>query len=255
MNGGSKTLDRALSRLGACSRSQARIAIASGRVQVNGRRVVDAATWVDVGKDRIVLDGQPVQARRKEIWMLHKPVGLVTTSHDELGRDTVHSLLPRDLPWLAPVGRLDQETSGLLLFTNDSDLANAITSPATGLAKTYEVRCRGALGTAVLEHLARGVALDDGPTLPASVERLDGDARTTTLRLVITEGRNRQVRRMVAAVGSQVLALHRSRVGPLALGDLALGAARRLTTAETQALRAAVRPNRDRCRTSRDRAR
>lgn len=255
MTGGSKTLDRALSRLGACSRSQARSAIAAGRVQVNGKRVVDADTWVDIGRDQLALDGEPVRARPKEIWLLHKPVGVVTTSSDELGRDTVHALLPPDLPWLAPVGRLDLDTSGLLLFTNDSDLANAITAPATKLPKTYEVCCDGCIDDASLTRLARGVQLDDGPTLPAKVDRLGGDDRTTLLRLVITEGRNRQVRRMVAAIGSHVLALHRPRIGPLTLGDLPVGAARRLTAAEVDALRAAVRSNRGRSRTNPGRAR
>ncbi len=254
---GKKTLDRALSRTGACSRSQARDAIAAGRVQVNGRTVRDPDAWVEPGRDRLFLDGAPVRAQKKEVWMLHKPVGVVTTARDEHGRDTVYALLPPDLPWLAPVGRLDRDTSGLLLFTNDSDLAHAITAPESKLPKTYEVRCHGRVGDDAIAHLASGVALDDGPTLPAEVARIEGDDRTTTLRIEITEGRNRQVRRMVMAIGSRVVALHRSRIGPLALGGLEEGACRRLSIAELSALRSALAKGRDprRGRTSPGRAR
>ena len=253
---GRKTLDRVLSRAGLCSRSEAQAAIAAGRVQVNGRVVRDKDLWVDPVRDEVLCDGTALRAKKKEVWMLHKPVGCVTTARDERDRATVYALLPEGLPWLAPVGRLDQDTSGLLLFTNDSDLAHAITDPSTGLEKTYEARCRPALPDEALARLRTGVALDDGPTLPARVERLAGDAASTTLRLSIREGRNRQVRRMVEAVGSSVLALHRAAIGPLALGDLADGAARSLTAEEVRALRAAVRARRDRRpRTSRDRAR
>ena len=259
---GKKTIDRALSRTGACSRSQARQLIETGRVQVNGRVVRDPDAWVDPVRDRLSLDGAAVRAQRKEVWMLHKPVGVVTTASDEHGRDTVYSLLPPDLPWLAPVGRLDQETSGLLLFTNDSDLAHAITEPATELPKTYEVRCKGTIDDGAIARLAAGVELDDGPTRPARVARLAADERTTTLRLVITEGRNRQVRRMITAIGSRVVELHRARIGPLVLGDLPEGSARQLTATELTALRKslgtafspAARDPRHR-RTSRDRGR
>jgi len=239
---GKKTIDRVLSRSGACSRSQARQWIAAGRVKVNGRVVRDPDAWMDPVRDEIALDGAPVRPQRKEVWMLHKPVGVVTTANDEHGRDTVYALLPKDLPWLAPVGRLDQDTSGLLLFTNDSDLAHAITSPGSKLPKTYEVVCHGAVDDDALARLRSGIELDDGPTLPARVERTGADERTTSVRLVITEGRNRQVRRMVMAIGSRVVALHRSRIGPLVLGDLEVGAARRLRADELAALRASLRP-------------
>lgn len=253
---GRKTLDRVLSRAGLCSRSEAQAAIAAGRVQVNGRVVRDAEQWVDPVRDKVLCDGSPLRAQKKEVWMLHKPVGCVTTARDERDRATVYALLPKDLPWLAPVGRLDRDTSGLLLFTNDSDLANTITDPISKLAKTYEVRCRPALEDGAIAQLRSGVVLDDGPTLPARVERLAGDEAATTLRLTITEGRNRQIRRMVEAVGSRVQALHRTAIGPLSLGDLAEGAARALTTDELRALRGSLTARRDRRpRTSRDRAR
>ena len=252
-----KTLDRAMSRAGACSRSEARTAILAGRVLVNGRPVRDPDAWIDIVRDKVLLDGEPLRAVPKEVWLLHKPCGYVTTADDERNRATVYALLPKGLPWLAPVGRLDLDTSGLLLFTNDSDLANAITAPTTKLQKTYVVVCQGRIEDSAARQLAAGVTLHDGPTRPAKVRRLAADATTTTLELVIGEGRNRQVRRMIEAIGSHVITLHRTQIGPLQLGDEPEGHARRLTTAEVDALRAAVRttPGRHRPRTNRGRSR
>ncbi len=253
---GKKTLDRVLSRAGLCSRTQARALIAASRVQVNGHVVRDPDSWIDLVRDHVACDGEPLRARKKEVCMLHKPVGYVTTANDEHDRPTVYSLMPKDTAWLAPVGRLDQDTSGLLLFTNDSDLANAITDPASKLPKTYEVLCEGQLGDEAIAQLAAGVQLDDGPTQPAIVERIGGDEHTTLLRLVVSEGRNRQIRRMVTAIGSRVQALHRTQIGPVCLADLPGGDMRRLLATELQALRAAVTAPRDhrRPRTSPDRA-
>lgn len=252
---GMKTLDRLLARAGLCSRQQARSAIAAGRVAVGGRVVRDPDAWVDPVRDRITCDGEPLRARAKQVWALHKPVGYVTTAADELGRDTVYALLPADATWLSPVGRLDRDSSGLLLFTNDSDLAHAITAPASKLPKTYEVRCKGRLRDEQLARLRAGIDLPDGRTRPAEVERLDADDRSTRLRIVLTEGRNRQVRRMVQAVGSRVLTLHRTRIGPLLLGEQPEGSCRRLDPAEVQALRAAVTTARAALRPSPDAAR
>lgn len=248
---GKKTLDRLLSRVGLCSRNQARQAITEGRVQVNGHVVRDPETWVDVVRDRVSIDGAPLRPRAKEVWVLHKPVGYVTTAADEHGRDTVYALLPDDAAWLAPVGRLDRDSSGLLLFTNDSDLAHAISAPATKLPKTYEVRVKGHPGDEALRQLRKGIDLNDGRTLPCRVEVLDADDRSTRLVMVLTEGRNRQIRRMMMAVGSRVHTLHRTRVGPLALDDQPEGTCRRLFPAEVEALRRAVSgaaapPSRDR---------
>lgn len=237
---GKKTLDRLLSRAGLCSRNQAQRAIRAGRVQVNGRIVRDPEAWCDVVRDRVVVDGEPLRARGKEVWVLHKPVGYVTTAADEHDRDTVYALLPADAAWLAPVGRLDRDSSGLLLFTNDSDLAHAITAPASKLPKTYEVRVKGAPGDDAIARLRNGIELHDGPTLPAKVDVLDADDRSTRLRIVLTEGRNRQIRRMVQAIGSRVHTLHRTAIGPLDLGDQPEGTCRRLTAAEVRALRAAL---------------
>lgn len=235
-----RTLDRALARSGACSRSEAQAAIATGRVTVNGRVVRDPMHWLDPQVDRIGLDGEPVRARPKVVWMLHKPTGYLTTRSDERGRETVYALMADAPGWLGPVGRLDKDTSGLLLFTNDTDLADAITAPRSKLEKRYEVTCATPLSDAQLDQLRRGVVLDDGPTLPARVRRLGTAGDDTRIEVVITEGRNRQVRRMIAAVGSEVAALHRSAIGPLRLGALAEGASRELTAAERDALHAAL---------------
>ncbi len=232
-----KTLDRALSRAGVMSRKQAELAIRDGRVRVNGLRERDPAFWVDLSRDDVRVDEQPL-ARWQPLYLaLHKPAGLVTTRDDEHGRGTVYELL-KDVPaWIAPVGRLDKETSGLLLFTNDTDLAEHVTNPTSSLWKTYEVHARGELDDATLERLASGVTLDDGPTREARVRLLAREAGTTRLALSIHEGRNRQVRRMLEAVGSHVLALHRTAIGPVSLGDLAPGAHRKLRPHEVRALR------------------
>lgn len=238
--GGKRTLDRLICRLGVCSRRQAEAAIRQGRVQVNGRVVREPQTWVDVVRDKVVLDGDAVRARAKETWMLHKPVGIVTTASDEHGRETVYALMPKDLTWLAPVGRLDRDSSGLLLFTNDHDLALAILQPTGKLPKTYDVRIKDHPSDEDVRRLREGIELHDGMTLPAQVDEVERNDRSTVLRFVLTEGRNRQIRRMVMAIGSRVYTLHRTQIGPLVLGDLPAGACRRLTDEELAALRASV---------------
>ncbi len=232
-----KTLDRALSRAGVMSRKQAEQAIRDGRVRVNGLRERDPAFWVDLSRDDVRVDEQPL-ARWQPLYLaLHKPAGLVTTRDDEHGRGTVYELLKQVPAWIAPVGRLDKETSGLLLFTNDTDLAEHVMNPASSLWKTYEVLARGELDDATLARLASGVTLDDGLTREARVRLLAREAATTRLALSIHEGRNRQVRRMLEAVGSHVLALHRTAIGPVSIGDLAPGAHRKLRPHEVRALR------------------
>jgi len=235
-----KTLDRALSRAGAMSRSQAQEAIAAGRVRVNGLRVRDPQVWVDLERDRVELDDAPLQAKALVYFAFHKPVGYVTTRSDERGRATVYELLGELDSWIAPVGRLDRETSGLLLFTNDTDWAERVTNPSSKLFKRYEVLARGALDDVALERLRTGVELDDGRTAPARVERLGEQGTDTRLALAIAEGRNRQVRRMLEAVGSRVQALHRVAIGPLELGALAAGQTRKLKPFEVRALAGSV---------------
>lgn len=233
-----KTLDRALSRAGVMSRTQAEHAIREGRVRVNGLRERDPQFWVDLTRDDVRLDEQPLERWKPLYFALNKPVGLVTTREDERGRATVYTLLADVKAWVAPVGRLDKDTSGLLLFTNDTDLAERITNPQSKLEKTYECLAAGALEDDTLERLRQGVELDDGPTRPARVRRLEDTPTGTRIELTITEGRNRQVRRMLEAVGSRVLALHRVAIGPIRLGELAQGAHRPLTAREVRALKA-----------------
>ncbi len=237
---GGKSLDRLLSRAGLCSRPQAQAAIVAGRVTVNGRVLRDPQAWVDIAHDQVVFDGALLRPRPKEVWALHKPVGYVTTTDDEHGRDTVYTLLPAGMPWLSSIGRLDLESSGLLLFTNDTHFAASLMDPASKLPKVYEVRCKGPLPDAVLVQLRNGVLLHDRMTLPAGVERIDDDDRSTRLRITLVEGRNRQIRRMLMAVCSRVQTLHRVRIGPLELGDHPEGVCRRLSEAEVDSLRAAV---------------
>jgi 23S rRNA pseudouridine2605 synthase len=236
----SRTLDRAVARSGAGSRSQAQAWIAAGRVRVNGLLVRDPATWIDPRSDAITLDGQPLRSAERVHLALHKPLGYLTTRSDPRGRPTVFDLLDADRGWIAPVGRLDVNTSGLLLFTNDSDLADRITDPRGHLPKTYHVTAQGALDEEQLERLRRGVELDDGPTLPAEVRRLPSPDKRARIELVLREGRNRQVRRMLREVGSVVVALERVAIGPLKLGDLASGASRPLSSHELRRLRSAL---------------
>jgi len=231
-----KTLDRWLSRSGWMSRSQAQAAIEAGRVRVNGLRVRDPQTWVDPRSDRVEVDGAALAARAKLYLAVHKPAGYVTTRSDERGRASVYELLGELEQWIAPVGRLDRDTSGLLLFTNDSDWAEHVTNPRSRLFKRYECLAAGELDDEQLARLARGVELDDGPTAPARVRRLGAQGRDTRIELAICEGRNRQVRRMLEVVGSRVRELRRVAIGPLELGALAPGAQRKLKPFEVRAL-------------------
>lgn len=231
-----KTIDRALSRLGLCSRTEARELVLAGRVRLNGVVVRDPERWVRLGVDRLELDRERVAAQQKLYLALHKPVGYVTTRSDPEGRKTVYDLLGDVGRWVAPIGRLDRDTSGLLLFTNDTDFAARLLDPASKVAKRYRVEARGRLDDDALERLRRGVELADGPTLPADVRLLRRSKDRTLFELAIVEGRNRQVRRMVQALGSKVLKLARVAIGPLELGALPPGAQRELAAHERAAL-------------------
>ncbi|MCL6614682.1 MAG: rRNA pseudouridine synthase, partial [Firmicutes bacterium] len=237
----SERLQRYLARAGVASRRAAEEMIRAGLVSVNGRPVTVLGTKIDPDRDEVTIRGRRVEPPAKFVYlMIHKPSGYVTTMRDPEGRPTVASLLPPGLPRVFPVGRLDLETTGLLLFTNDGELAHALLHPSRGVWKTYRARVRGVPSPATLARLRRGVMLEDGPTAPAAVKilsREDGDA---TLAIEIHEGRKRQVRRMLAAVGHPVLALTRIGFGPLALGDLAPGAWRPLRPDEVLALHRAV---------------
>jgi 23S rRNA pseudouridine2605 synthase len=236
-------LARVLSKLGVASRTEAADMIAAGRVAVNGRVARDAEEPTDRDRDRIAVDGRPVTGAAPVYLAMHKPAGVLTTAHDPQGRPTVYGLLPPDLgSWVFPVGRLDGPTSGLLVFTNDARVGNALTDPAIGVPKTYEVKVKGVATAAELESLRRGVALEDGlTTLPAQCRILTSNKGSTWLELTIREGKNRQVRRMGLAIGHEVVKLRRTRVGPVVLGDLESGKCRALSEAEVAALRRLAR--------------
>ena len=232
------TLPRALSKLGFCSRTQAEALIAEGRVALSGQVVTDPETWVDLSDAVITVDGKPVLAEERVYLMLNKPRGLVTTRHDPEGRPTVYDCLKDHADaHLSPVGRLDKASEGLLLFTNDTDFANALLDPATHVAKTYHVQMDRIADKAVLDALAKGVE-HDGEFLRARTVRIlrEGE-KNSWLEITLDEGRNRQIRRMLEALGIECLRLLRVSIGNLALGGLEKGAVRPLTEAEVKDLR------------------
>ncbi len=231
-----KTLERVISKSGAGSRTQARGWIHSGRVKVNGRVVEDPDTWIDFNRDRVLFDDKPLTKQKQLYVLLYKPTGYITTFKDPEGRPTVYDLI-QDIPqFLSPVGRLDLDTSGLLLMTNDTQFAERLTNPDHKIAKTYLVKCSSIVTDEDIEHLRKGVTLSDGPTRPARVRRLRDSGKYTHLEIVITEGRNRQVRRMIEAIGSKVLKLVRTHIGPVTFGDLKIGTWRELEPEELASL-------------------
>jgi 23S rRNA pseudouridine2605 synthase len=231
-----KTLERVFSKAGAGSRSDARRWISAGRVRVNGEIIRNPEHWVDLERDRVAFDDKPLRSAAKSYIVLYKPAGYLTTYRDPEGRPTVYELVKQAGAWLSPVGRLDLDTSGLLLMTNDTDFAERITNPRHKVPKTYQLKAATLIAGEQIEQLRKGVVLTDGPTLPAVVTRLRDGARHTFLEMTITEGRNRQVRRMLEAIGSKVLKLVRTAIGPLRLGDLPIGHWRELDRNEVQAL-------------------
>ncbi len=231
-----KTLDRVLSKAGLGSRTEARSWIGAGRVRVNGKIIQTPDHWVDLQRDRVTLDDKPVRPGRKIYLLLYKPTGYLTTYRDPEGRPTVYDLLGALDEFVVPVGRLDLDTSGLLILTNDTRLAERLTNPDYHAPKTYLVKTATRLSEADLEALRRGVVLSDGPTRPAEVVRLRDSGNHTFLELTLTEGRNRQVRRMIEALGSGVLKLVRTAIGPLRIGKLPIGQYRPLKEAEVAAL-------------------
>lgn len=231
-----KTLDRVLSKAGIGSRTETRSWIGAGRVRVNGKVIQTPDHWVDLERDEVTLDGKPVRGARRVYLLLYKPKGYLTTYKDPEGRPTVYDLLEGVAQYVVPVGRLDLDTSGLLLLTNDTQFAERIMNPDHKVAKTYQLKAAGELSEEQLDQLRQGVELDDGPTKPAIVRRLRSGDDKTFLELTITEGRNRQVRRMLEAVGSRVRKLVRTHIGPLGIGKLEKGTYRELTPGEVDAV-------------------
>lgn len=227
-------MQRALALAGVASRRAAEDLVRQGRVAVNGQ-VASVGQVVDAG-DVLTVDGERVEPESVHTYLLNKPIGRISSVSDPEGRPTVLEGLPADVR-LYPVGRLDLNTSGALLVTNDGELAHRLMHPRYHVTKTYDVRVEGRVSAATLRRLRDGVVLEDGPTQPAKVERMDRlHPKSTWLRIEITEGRNRQVRRMCEVVGHRTERLHRSRYAGLALGRLPAGAFRPLTRDELRRL-------------------
>ncbi|MHA6203028.1 pseudouridine synthase [Dyella soli] len=230
-------LARVLSKLGVCSRSQAEKAVREGRVTVDGRVVLDPERPADAQRQRITLDGEPVAASKRIYVALNKPRGIVVSAADERGRDTVYDLLKSaGLPWLGPVGRLDKASEGLLLLSNDSVWAAGLTEPKHHVDKTYHVQVDSLPDQALLDALVEGVT-EQGERLAArrAVLLRQGE-KNAWLEIVLDEGRNRHIRRLLAAHDVSVLRLIRVAIGSLVLGELAKGQWRHLSEAEVRAL-------------------
>jgi 23S rRNA pseudouridine2605 synthase len=219
-----------LAHAGVASRRAAEELIAAGNVSVGGEVITDPARDVDEGSD-VRMNGEPVAPEPREVWALNKPTGVVSTAREPGKRRAVTELVDSERR-LYPVGRLDADSTGLILLTNDGELANRLTHPRYGVPKTYRLRLARPPSDTDLERLRAGVRLEDGPTSPAEVER----RREREIEVTIREGRKRQVRRMAEAVGNDVESLTRIRIGSLSLGDLRLGEARRLESQEIAAL-------------------
>lgn len=227
-------LAKFLAHGGVASRRKAEQIIGKGMVTVGGEVVTDPARDVGEGDD-VRVNGDPVGAEAREVWAVNKPAGVVSTAKEPGSRPAVVSLVESEAR-LYPVGRLDADSTGLLLLTNDGELANRLTHPRYGVAKTYRARLRTPIAERDLERLRRGIELEDGPTAPTEVARIG----PREIEVVLREGRNRQLRRMVEAVGNRVVALRRIGFGPLRLGELAEGRGRRLNSGELESLRRSV---------------
>ncbi len=235
-------LARALSKLGYCSRSEASHLIRAGRVRLDGRVRHDPETPVRLEHASIEVDGRPVAKAAKLYLMLNKPRGVVTTASDEKGRQTVYEFLDSKLPFVAPVGRLDKASEGMILLTNDSEWAAQVMAPASHLNKTYHVQIDRVADTTLLKAIEKGVTTPEGDFLGVrNVRSLRGGERNSWVEIVLDEGRNRHIRRMLESLGIAVLRLVRVATGPLPLGQLAKGKVRPLTVEEKQSLDRAIR--------------
>jgi 23S rRNA pseudouridine2605 synthase len=227
------TLDRALSRFGLTSRSVACEAILSGRVKINGRVVRDPGVWVNPQKDAIHFNGNRLRQSRRVYLLFYKPKGVITSHGDPEGRKTIYDCLGENSPWVSPVGRLDKDTSGLILLTNDTDFANYVMDPASQIPKTYVVKANTLVGDDQVARMAEGLQLKRGDwAKPQSVRRIEDRGKYSWLEIVLTEGKNREVRRLMEATGLKTLKLVRTRIGPCSLEGLQPGKWRDLARSE-----------------------
>ena len=234
-------LQKIIARSGLTSRRHAEVLIQEGRVTVNGKTVTVLGTCIDPDRDHVKVNGRHLKAPPPDVFlMLHKPAGYVSTMSDPLNRPTIVNLLDRGSLRIFPVGRLDWDSEGLLLLTNNGDIAQACLHPRNHIPKTYLVKIKGVLGHEELAILKRGFSLTDGPTAPAHVKRIRQTDANSWVEITISEGRNHQVKRMLEYVGHPVIKLKRIKFGPLALDDLPVGASRYLTDKEANALRAVL---------------
>ena len=235
------TVARALSKLGFCSRTQAEALVLAGRVTVDGRKTTQLETWVDLATSKIAVDGIPVAAEAFVYYMLNKPRGLVTTRHDPQGRPTVYDCLKHlDHAHLSPVGRLDKASEGLLLFTNDTEFAQALLDPETHVQKTYHVQIDRLVAPERLAAFIAGVEHDGDILQARRADILREGGKKAWLEIELDEGKNRQIRRMLEVLDIEVLRLVRVAIGDLPLGDLPKGEVRPLTGDEVQMLRNAI---------------
>jgi len=233
-------LQKFLARAGASSRRGAEDLMTAGRVAINGEVATELGTKVDPAVDVVTVDGVAVNLDAGPLYLvLNKPSGFVTTMDDPQGRPTVRDLIP-PIPGLFPVGRLDRDTTGLLLFTTDGDLSHRLLHPRYHVSKTYRATVDGQVTEAELDRLRQGITLDDGPCRPADVRLLEATAERSLVQISISEGRKRQVKRMFGAISHPVLELERTSFGPLILGGLERGQTRELAKAEVDALNRAA---------------
>jgi 23S rRNA pseudouridine2605 synthase len=239
--GQGERLQKVLAAAGIGSRRQCEELIRSGRIEIDREVVTELGTRVDPAEHEIRVDGEAIARPELVYYAVHKPAGVVSTARDPSGRPRVVDLVPGDRDRLFPVGRLDLYSEGLILLTNDGELTNRLTHPRYGVAKTYRAQVAGEPGPEVLDKLRRGVYLAEGMARVDSVEVKSRQGKSTILEIVLSEGRNREIRRILAKVGHKVMRLTRLAVGPVRIGKLAPGEYRRLTRAEVDALRKSAR--------------
>lgn len=231
------TLDRVISRLGLASRTVATEWIRAGRVRVNGRVEKNAEHWVHLQQDRIQVDGRDLSEAKRVYVMLNKPTGVITSYGDPQERKTVYDHLQEVDSWIFPVGRLDKDTSGLLLLTNDTEFGDRLTDPQSKVPKCYRVKVDCLVSEPEIARLRQGIEIEPGvKTLPCMIRRVRDSEKYSWLEITITEGKNRQIRRMLEALGHRVLKLVRIRLGNLSLVDLVVGKWRMLTRREVEQL-------------------